>query len=427
MTDAIMHDQPIINIGMIGSVSNGKSSLVERLTGKRTQQHSSELKNDITIKLGYANAKIYACKTCKAPQKYQPHPSDVIDPPCNLCGNETILRTHVSFVDCPGHNQLMATMLNGTCVMDSSILVTCAKTTKFPADQTKEHMLAGKILGLRNDIVVLNKLDRVTQEEATERIKQLKKYTKNTIAEKSPIVPTVANLGINRDVICEYIAEQIDIPNKDLSAEVKMIIIRSFNVNMKKNISVSEMLGGAVGGTILRGTLRIGDRIEILPGVIKSGNETVWAYQPLYAHVESIRSEKNPLKQAIPGGLIGVGLTLDPGLTAQDGLVGNVLRVANENESNYKVWEVLRVFIELFREHKINRGDILNINHNACDIRARVTRISKSGERGEFTMIDKPICAEVNDYITISRFVDKSTIQLIGRAQIVEGDQCQRA
>src|SRR3990172_1790462 len=114
---SIMRDQPTLNIGLIGSVSDGKSTIVKRLTSIDTQRHSSEKKSNKTINLGYANAKIFRCPNCPKPGCYQSYPSQIYDPLCQICKTTMTLEKHVSFVDVPGHNSLMAAMLNGTCVM----------------------------------------------------------------------------------------------------------------------------------------------------------------------------------------------------------------------------------------------------------------------------------------------------------------------
>ena len=133
----IMNDQPTMNIGMIGSVSDGKSTIVRTLTSTDTQRHSSEKKSNKTINLGYANAKIFMCLSCPKPDCFQSHPSEVYNPKCQICNGDMTLKKHVSFVDVPGHNSLMAAMLNGTCVMDSTIIVEAVSNKEIPAPQTE--------------------------------------------------------------------------------------------------------------------------------------------------------------------------------------------------------------------------------------------------------------------------------------------------
>jgi translation initiation factor 2 subunit 3 len=105
MTDMeVLRNQPLINLGVIGHVADGKSTIVKALTNKATQQHSSEQERGITIKIGYANAKIFKCELCDAPMCYQSTDSSVVDYECKICGEMCELVNHVSFVDNPGVN-----------------------------------------------------------------------------------------------------------------------------------------------------------------------------------------------------------------------------------------------------------------------------------------------------------------------------------
>ncbi len=438
ITDAIninevMNLQPTINIGMIGHVSNGKTSITGKLTGKKTQQHSEELKKNITIKLGYANAKIFKCSTCPRPSCYQSHPSDTFDPPCDQCQGHMDLIKHISIVDSPGHQFLMATMLNGTCVMDSAILVEAVNNVPIPAPQTEGHLIAASIAKLRTKIVCMNKMDLVKKEVGTDRILKFREYlsTKFGYDPNNPIIPVIANYGINMDVLCEYICTNIDEPKRDLESDVKMFVIRSFNVN-KPNIPISSLVGGVVGGTIMKGVLRIGDNVQILPGTLKetSGGDTKWSYSPLISNVVSILSEKNKLQLSVPGGLIAVGLNIDPGLAGKDGLVGSVLRTSSDQGQNqgstvddkFKVLERLFVNAELIDGLQISKNEIIVINCNACNSKCKVLRIK--GPKMDLELIDKPICVDYDDYVTISKIVG-SSIKVLCRGKIVGGTECQ--
>ncbi len=104
-----------------------------------------------------------------------------------------------------------------------------------------------------------------------------------------------------------------------------MIVIRSFDIN-KPGISIDKLVGGIAGGSILKGILKIGDEIEIRPGIVTTDPETKKIVcTPLRTTVLSLSAEKNNLLYAIPGGLIGLGTKLDPSLTKADELVGNII------------------------------------------------------------------------------------------------------
>jgi translation initiation factor 2 subunit 3 len=138
-----MKNIPEINVGVVGHIDHGKTTLLNSLTGKYTDTHSEELKRGITIKLGYADAIIYKDKNSY-----------------NTKGEGTPVR-YVSFIDAPGHEMLMATMLSGAAIIDAAILVIAANEGIKP--QTREHFMALQAKNIKNIIVVQNKIDLISK------------------------------------------------------------------------------------------------------------------------------------------------------------------------------------------------------------------------------------------------------------------------
>ncbi len=304
---------PEVNIGLVGHVDHGKTTLVAALSGVWTDRHSEEIKRGITIRLGYADATFRKCPECEPPQAY------TTERICPIHGIKTeVLRT-VSFVDSPGHEMLMATMLSGAALMDGAILVIAANE-KCPRPQTKEHLMALEIIGVDKIVIAQNKIDTVPKERILENYREILEFIKGTIAENAPIIPISAQQKVNIDALIEAIEETIPTPERDLSSPPLMHIARSFDVN-KPGTKPEDLIGGVVGGSLARGRLRVGDEIEIKPGIKdERGN-----WQPLYSEVVSIMASGRLVDEATPGGLIGVSTKLDPALTKSDGLVGNVL------------------------------------------------------------------------------------------------------
>ena len=151
--------QPEINIGMIGHVDHGKTTLTRALSGEWADRHSEEVKRGISIRLGYADVAFYKCPNCEGAAAYSTSKK------CPVCGAETEFLRAVSFVDAPGHETLMATMLSGAALMDGAILLVAANE-KCPQPQTKEHLMALEIIGIEKIIIVQNKIDIVTREQA---------------------------------------------------------------------------------------------------------------------------------------------------------------------------------------------------------------------------------------------------------------------
>jgi translation initiation factor 2 subunit 3 len=148
--------------------------------------------------------------------------------------------------------------------------------------------------------------------------------TTGTVAESSPIVPISAQLKYNIDAVNEYIVKRIPIPTRNFASDPKLIVIRSFDVN-KPGAEVDELKGGVAGGSILSGVLRLGQEVEIRPGIVTKDSSGKTKCKPIFSRILSLHAENNLLQFAVPGGLIGVGTRIDPTLCRADRLVGQVL------------------------------------------------------------------------------------------------------
>jgi len=308
--------QPELNIGTIGHVDHGKTTLVEAITGVWAAKHSEELRRGITIKLGYADAPIFKCPNCDAPQCYS---STTI---CSICGSKGEFVRAVSFVDAPGHEALMATMLSGATVMDGALLIIAANE-RCPQPQTREHLAAIELAGLTNIIIVQNKIDIVNEKRALESYKEIEDFVKGTVAEGKPIIPISAQHMVNIDVVIQAMEENIPTPKRDRNKSPRMFVVRSFDVN-KPGASMDEVKGGVIGGSIFQGTFKVGDQIEIRPGIrVEKHGKTF--YESIFTEITSLSAGGKDVKEAQSGGLVGIGTYLDPSLTKADGLTGNLV------------------------------------------------------------------------------------------------------
>ncbi len=312
--------QPEVNIGMIGHVDHGKTTLTQRLTGKWTDEHSEELKRGISIKLGYADTAFYKCPKCPEPQCYTTKEI------CPICGSKTELLRTVSFLDAPGHETLMAVMLSGASLMDGAILLIAANEI-CPQPQTREHLTAIEIAGIKNVVIVQNKIDLVSEKEAEKNYKEITQFIKGTIAEGSPIIPVSAHHDINIDVLIQAIEERIPTPKRDLNKDPIMYVARSFDVN-KPGSRPKDLRGGIVGGSLLQGMIHVGDDIEIVPGRrLEREGKAYW--EKITTRITSIITGGRTVKEAGPGGLLAIGTELDPALTKADAFVGRIIGKPN--------------------------------------------------------------------------------------------------
>ena len=204
--------QPTLNIGLVGHVAHGKSSVCRYLSGKRTQQHSQERKlHGATVKLGYANCKVCRCAgSCPAPVCFVTMGGDdpsLPTPPCNGCEGPTYVVKHVSFVDTPGHHDLINTMLTGASAFDGALLLVAANEA-VPAPQTASHLAILTQMGFNNSqvCVLQNKSELlfgggrgVAEGSAAleSHAAKIRSFVKDTAAEGAPLLPVSAQLGHN--------------------------------------------------------------------------------------------------------------------------------------------------------------------------------------------------------------------------------------
>ena len=389
--------QPEINIGMVGHVDHGKTTLTQALTGKWTDQHSEEMKRGISIKLGYADADFYRVTMKNGEEHYTSEP----DKEEYKGGKLEHLRT-VSFVDAPGHETLMAKMLSGAAIMDAAILIIAANE-KCPQPQTREHLSALEVMGFDNIIVVQNKIDVCSKENAMESYEEIKKFLKGTQLEDAPVIPVSAHHNRNIDLLIQAIEELFPTPKKDLKNDFQMNIARSFDIN-KPGTTPKNIKGGVLGGTISSGQVKIGDKLEIRPGrTTKKGLESI------SAEVVSLHSGISRQNLG-PGGLVAIGTSLDPAMTKSDSLLGNVI---GKPGSLPPVWDRLKVETTLL-DRVVGTKNIQDVEELKTKEQLVITVGTSTTVGVPVTVKDNivdiklsiPVCAPVGQRIALSRQVD---------------------
>lgn len=317
-----INEQPLIIISTLGRISNGKTTLVKSYTGKSVMKYSKEMKKNMTIKLGFTNIKFYKCETCESPKCYQ-----INKEICEKCDTENKLVLHASLMDSPGHTDLMETALSGAANMDFCLLLLSSDCEQDL--DSNEHYKAIKILNLEESTIILhNKLDLISKEIALENYNKIKK-----MYNPKYIIPTCIQFGIGLDYLTQFIVESIPNPineklQKKINSPLKASIIRSFDTN-KPGTKVEDIVGSVIGVIIRTKYLKIDDIIKIVPGIISSNGNNY----PVEAKITSLKTDNTELKIAYPGGLIGVGLSIDPALAKDDRLVGNYI-ISPDDKTN---------------------------------------------------------------------------------------------
>ena len=374
---------PELNVGVVGHIDHGKTTLLSQLTGKFTDTHSEELKRGITIKLGYADITIHKDGETFNTKKGNP------------------IR-YVSFIDAPGHEMLMATMLSGASTMDAAILVIAANEGIKP--QTREHFMALQAKKIKNIIIVQNKIDLVSKEQALKSYKEIKEFVKGTLAETCPIIPVSAQQSVNIDKIFEELCK-IEIPKRDETSNPIFLVARSFDIN-RPGSEIDKLKGGVFGGILKKGILKVGDEIEIKPGLtIKKANQIT--YQSLTTKILSLYKGNKSMNQVSPGASISIETNLDPFMTKTDALTGCLV---SKKDVLPKIVSSIKLKSEFFKEvfgieehQKIEvpkKNEILMLNINTTTTVGKVSKASENEIELDLTI---PVVALKHDNVGIAR------------------------
>ncbi len=394
---------PELNVGVVGHIDHGKTTLLSKLTGKFTDTHSEELKRGITIKLGYAEAVIYKCGNIFSNKE--------------VAGQKCEPLRYVSFIDAPGHEMLMATMLSGAAIIDAAILVIAANEGIRP--QTREHFMALQAKKIKNIVVIQNKIDLVSKEEALKNYKEIKNFLRGTVAENATVIPVSAQQEINLDKIFTALAG-IEIPERDLESPAFFLVARSFDIN-RPGTKIQEIKGGVLGGILKRGKLKIGDEIEIKPGInVKKHSSLI--YKTLTTKIISIHKGNTSVEEIVPGASISIETSLDPFLTKTDSLTGCVVSLKGKlPDIQYRIKLRTKLFDEVFglRESKkvepLKTKELLMLSINTTITVGVIERILKN----EIELsLNIPIVAMKGDNAGIARNIEGHW-RLIGWGEIL--------
>ncbi len=383
-------------IGGVGAIVCHNTSTVASITGVWASAHSEELRRGITIKVGYADAAFYKCAHTPVPAAYSTSAK------CPVCGKETKLLRAVSFVDCPGHESLMTNMLAGAFLMDGALLVIAANEP-VPKPQTREHLQALQMLGMKRIVIAQNKVDLVTDEEAKKNYEAIEGFVANTVAADAPIIPISAQQKRNIDVLIEALEEVVPTPKRDPKADALMYVVRSFDVN-KPGTDVAGLSGGVLGGSLVKGELRVGEEVELRPGMV---DERTGKYSPVVTKISSLQTGAGPTETVGPGGLVALGTHLDPTFTKGDQMVGSVI---GRPGTLPPTWEHATLTLELFetavgsaelvKVDKVRPAENLRLNLGTASSPAVVT-----SARGDVIEVDlkKPVAVEAGMRAAVSR------------------------
>lgn len=372
---------PRINIGLMGHVDHGKTTLVEALTGKWVAKYSEEKKRGITIRLGYTELQIYKCEKCGRRGSSKK---------CMHCFSDCMLERKFSLIDAPGHESLIPIVLSGAALFDAAILVIAANET-CPQPQTTEHLRALQIGEMKNIIVIQNKVDLISKEEAEKHYLQIKDFLKGTIAENSPIIPISAQQKVGIEYLVDLLMELKD--PKPVEGDPLFLIARSFDAN-KPGTKPDELSGGVVGGSMIRGTLKKGEVATLKP-ILVDGK-----YMEIKTKIRMVKRDSEEFESATPGGLVALQTSLDPSLAKSDKLVGCIAGFGKMPETITS----FKACYKAFEGYEIKTNDNLLVT---CR-NSRSTGIVKSINQKEMQVeLRSPLCADVGNKVSYSKLIEQ--------------------
>lgn len=242
-------------------------------------------------------------------------------------------------------------------------------------------------------------------------------------------------LKYNIDVVCQFLAERIPVPIRDFTSAPHLIVIRSFDVN-KPGEEVERLKGGVAGGSIMRGVLKLGDEIEVRPGIVsKKSDDQAIKCTPIISRIITLYAEENDLQFAVPGGLIGVGTMIDPTLTRADRLVGHVLGHRGKLPDVYIEVEVKYYLLKRLlgvraqegsrqaKIEKLNKHEVLLVNIGSTSTGGKV--VAMKSDLAKISLM-APVCTMEGEKIALSRRVEQHW-RLIGWGEITKGTKCEMA
>lgn len=207
-------------LGTAGHIDHGKSALVKALTGTDPDRLKEEQERGMTTDLGFA-----------------------------------FLGDDITIIDVPGHERFVRHMLAGASTIDMVMLVVAADDGVMP--QTKEHFEICRLLGIKRGLIVINKIDLVDQEMIEIVKEDVKELVRGSFLENAPVVEVSARTGKGVDELKRVIFELTKKGERRLEGAVfRMPIDRCFTI---------KGFGVVVAGTVLSGSCKVGDQLELLP------------------------------------------------------------------------------------------------------------------------------------------------------------------
>lgn len=352
-------------VGTAGHIDHGKTTLVKALTGVDTDRLKEEKRRGISIDLGLA---------------YWPCPTGDI----------------IGFVDVPGHERLVHTMLAGATGIDFVLLVVAADDGVMP--QTREHLAIIDLLGLDRGVVALTKCDLVDADRVRVVTAEIAALLRGTGLDGSEIVPVSGETRQGLDALAAKLdAACFDVPVRSADGRFRLAVDRCFTLSG---------LGTSVTGTVLSGSVRVGDHVIVSP-------------MGLEARVRSIHAQNRAADHGVAGQRCALILS-GPHIAKTTVHRGDVIVDPTLHAPTQRIDATLRILSS--EPQPIGHWFPVKVHHGAAEIPGRVVVLSDQpiapGERDFVQLVlERPLAAAAEDPFVIR---DTSSRRTVGGGRFLD-------
>jgi selenocysteine-specific elongation factor len=352
-------------VGTAGHIDHGKTTLVRALTGVDTDRLKEEKARGISIDLGFA---------------YWPRPSGDV----------------IGFVDVPGHEGLVHTMLAGATGIDFVLLVVAADDGVMP--QTREHLAIIDLLGLDRGVVALSKCDLVDPDRIEAVTAEIAALLAGTGLEGSEIVPVSGATGQGLEALTASLdAACAGAPARPADGRFRLAVDRCFTLPGR---------GTAVTGTVLSGSVGVGDEVVVSPA-------------GLAARIRSIHAQDRPAERGVAGQRCALVLS-GPHIEKTTVRRGDVVLDPTLHEPTARIDASLRILRS--EPRPIGQWFPVKVHHASTEVPGRIVLLSdRSIEPGaqDFAqlVLERPIAAAAGDPFVIR---DTSSSRTVGGGRFTD-------
>ncbi|NVM04707.1 MAG: selenocysteine-specific translation elongation factor [Candidatus Helarchaeota archaeon] len=369
----------IINVVLLGHIDHGKTKLAEILSEKIStaglDKHPEEKKRGISIDIGFTAFEL----------------------------NEYL----ITLVDAPGHADLIRNVVAASSISDAAILVIAAD--EGPMIQTGEHIVILDSFKIHNVIIALNKIDLVKEKEIKKRIDEIRNLLKETSFPNAPIIPISAEKSAGIDELKESLYTILSPPTRHVEGPFKMPIDHAFPI---------KGTGTVITGTIHRGMITIGDKIEINP-------------LKILGKIKGIQIFKEPVQSAKAGDRVGLAI---PGLDYHR--ISRGYYACSPNSLKISKNLIIKGKVNPLFKKTIKSGIRVHITIGMPTISALIypfkiensknillEKIVSNEEFYAYLKLDKPVTTEKGEQTLISRLeLPPTTLRIIGNGLIEDTD-----